>query len=125
MQGKFFTCKKDRRHYFHYQCRTLRNNVNYCPHCGDTSDQIAVMRRAGATLPDKLTVSTTLPSNSGQQHSMRREAAGGALLKITSQLWANRRKEQAAAVRLALCSCVDIHVFCFLDGNKEVSVWFD
>ncbi|KAL4219441.1 Histone-lysine N-methyltransferase ehmt1 [Mactra antiquata] len=50
-QGKFLQCKKEGSsfiHNFHEQCQVTKNGKNYCPHCGETSNQYEVH----LTIPD-------------------------------------------------------------------------
>ncbi|XP_060566569.1 LOW QUALITY PROTEIN: histone-lysine N-methyltransferase EHMT1-like [Ruditapes philippinarum] len=44
-QGKFLQCKKEGSsfvHNFHEQCQVTKDGKNYCPHCGETSNQYEV-----------------------------------------------------------------------------------
>ena len=45
LQGKFLQCRNEGNqivHNFHEACQVIKDGKNYCPHCGETSEQVEV-----------------------------------------------------------------------------------
>ena len=45
LQGRFLQCRNEGNqivHNFHEQCQVIKDDKNFCPHCGETSAQVEV-----------------------------------------------------------------------------------
>ncbi|XP_053380892.1 uncharacterized protein LOC123550294 isoform X2 [Mercenaria mercenaria] len=66
-QGKFLQCKKEGSsfiHNFHEQCQVTKDGKNFCPHCGETSNQYEVHLSMQETKP--AVAKESKPSNRSQ-----------------------------------------------------------